>query len=269
MCGRYTLRTPAAQLIDVFHVPSLPTLAPRYNIAPTQLVICVRSVTDDPDSREAICMRWGLIPFWSKDMAIGNRMINARSETVAEKPAFRTAFRKRRCLIVADGFFEWQKLSTGRKQPWLMEMEDQQPFAMAGIWETWTPELTEENSGNSENSENSESVASVITCSILTTEANTDLSPLHDRMPVILPIEAWATWLSAKASVGQLNELLKPLPDGLMSRTCVSTVVNRPFPDNADCVVRVEPPEPLGIVSGATTSPPAASPKKRTRKTKS
>jgi putative SOS response-associated peptidase YedK len=136
MCGRFTLRTPAAQMLEIFNLVEMPALAPRYNIAPTQLVICIRSVADDPKSREAVQMRWGLMPFWAKDMAIGNQMINARAETVAEKPAFRAAFSKRRCLIPADGFLEWQKLSTGKKQPWLMEMADQQPFAWPGCGNT-------------------------------------------------------------------------------------------------------------------------------------
>ena len=232
MCGRYTLRTPAAQMIEIFSLGDMPSLAPRYNIAPTQLVVCIRSVPEDSKSREAVLMRWGLIPFWAKDMAIGNQMINARSETIAEKPAFRAAFSKRRCLIPADGFLEWQKLSTGKKQPWLMELMDEQPFAMAGIWEYWTPK------GES-------TLKPVVSCSIITTSANDDMSVLHDRMPVILPIEAWATWLSPTANAAQCASLLKPMKNGLLKKTCVSTKVNRPFPDNADCLECVEPPEPL------------------------
>ncbi len=240
MCGRFTLRTPAAQLMELFHVPSMPMLAPRYNIAPTQMVICVRSVLDQPTSNEAIAMRWGLIPFWAKDMAIGNQMINARSETVAEKPAFRSAFKRQRCIVVADGFFEWQKLSTGKKQPWLIEQADHQPFAMAGLWECWTPKPSPDQS-----SSESISTDTVISCTILTTAANEDMSPLHDRMPVILPIEAWATWLSPKANTEQVGKLLQPLPNGQLFRTSVSTVVNRPILDTAECIAPVEPPEPL------------------------
>jgi putative SOS response-associated peptidase YedK len=223
-------------------------LAPRYNIAPTQLVICVRAMSDHPNSREAVPMRWGLIPFWAKDMKIGNQLINARSETVAEKPSFRNAFTKRRCLIPADGFFEWQKLSTGKKQPWLIEQQDQQPFAMAGLWECWTPKTgpvgNDEDNGDVSGTGKGRAEP-VISCTILTTEANDDMRPLHDRMPVILPIEAWAAWLSPQSSKGQINDLLKPLPNGLLFRTCVSTTVNRPFPDNAECITPVEPPEPL------------------------
>ncbi len=240
MCGRYTLRTPAAQLIQLFDVPDMPMLAPRYNIAPTQMVVCVRTVPDQPSSREAVSMRWGLIPFWARDKSIGNQMINARGETVAEKPAFRNSFAKRRCLILADGFFEWQKLTTGKKQPWLIEMDDKQPFAMAGLWESWTPRDSSQGSGP------------VISCSIITTEANDDMKPLHDRMPVILPIEVWTMWLSSQASAGQLQDLLRSLPDGLLTCTSVSTVVNKPFPDNADCIVPTDAPEPLMRTAAAS-----------------
>lgn len=261
MCGRFTLRTPAAQMMEIFVVPTMPQLAPRYNIAPTQLVVCIRSATDEPSAREAVNMRWGLIPFWAKDASIGNQMINARAETVAEKPAFRNAFTKRRCLILADGFFEWQKLSTGKKQPWLIETEDQQPFAMAGLWETWTPRNS------------SQGASPVISCSILTIAANDDMRPLHDRMPVILPIESWATWLGANANPSQLGELLKPLPNGLLKRTCVSPVVNRPFPDSPECIQPVNPPEPLpGIFDSASyaesDTAPAEKKAKPTRKPK-
>ncbi len=245
MCGRYTLKTPAAKLIELFRVPSMPMLSPRYNIAPTQLVICVRAVSDQPASNEAIFMRWGLIPFWAKDMKIGNTMINARSETIAEKPAFRTAFAKRRCLIPADGFFEWQKLSTGKKQPWLIEKVDREPFAFAGLWECWHPKAAEEPSDGDSDSVESEPAAPVISCTILTTTANKDMRPLHERMPVILPIESWAAWLSPQASRGQLTEILQPLDDGQLVRTSVSTIVNRPFPDGPQCVEAVDSPEPL------------------------
>ena len=244
MCGRYTLKTPAAKLIELFRVPTMPTLSPRYNIAPTQLVICVRAVTEQPGNNEAMFMRWGLIPFWAKDMKIGNTMINARSETVAEKPAFRTAFTKRRCLIPADGFFEWQKLSTGRKQPWLIEQNDREPFAFAGLWECWHPKADEASDGPAE-VVRPEAAAPVISCTILTTTANRDMRPLHERMPVILPIESWAAWLSPQASRGQLTEMLQPLDDGLLVRTSVSTIVNRPFPDGPQCVEPVDSPEPL------------------------
>lgn len=229
MCGRYTLRTPSAQLMQIFDVSDMPLLAPRYNIAPTQQVLCVRAMADHPTHREALTMRWGLVPFWAKDLAIGNQMINARSETVAEKPAFRAAFSKRRCLIVADGFFEWQKIASGKKQPWLMELDNHQPFAMAGLWESWTPK------GDSGATPAESGHAPVLSCTILTTEANHDMQELHDRMPVILPIEAWAVWLSAAASPGQLKDLCRPLADGLITKTMVSTAFNRPIEPSGPC----------------------------------
>ena len=130
MCGRYTLKTPAPKLIELFHTPQFPDLTPRYNIAPTQRVLVIR--IDPENKRQALLARWGLIPFWAKDVSIGARMINARSETVSEKPAFRQAWKKRRCLIPADGFFEWETVAQRRKQPWLIHMNDELPFAMAG-----------------------------------------------------------------------------------------------------------------------------------------
>ena len=134
MCGRFTLRTPSGVIVAQFGLRELAELAARYNIAPTQDVLAIRA-DDAAHAWQPAWLRWGLVPSWAKDEKIGNQMINARAETVAEKPAFRAAFSKRRCLIPADGFLEWQKLSNGKKQPWLMEMADQQPFAMAGLWE--------------------------------------------------------------------------------------------------------------------------------------
>lgn len=236
MCGRYTLKTPAAQLMDLFRVFDFPELTPRYNIAPTQKVLCIR--LDENGILQAVMMKWGLIPFWADDQSIGSKMINARGETVAEKPAFRTAFARRRCLIIADGFYEWQKLSTGKKQPWLMEWFDHSPFAMAGLWESWTPKATVGTM--------SDDPASVVeSCSIITTEANSFMSVLHDRMPVILSPESWMAWLSAASGKEQLLGLIKPLEEELLIRTCVSTIVNRPVPDSPDCVQPIDPPEPL------------------------
>lgn len=231
MCGRYTLKTPAARLMDLFQIFKFPDISPRYNIAPTQKVLCIR--LRDDGTLEAVMMKWGLIPFWADDESIGNRMINARGETVADKPAFRTAFARRRCLIVADGFYEWQKLSTGKKQPWLMEWFDHSPFVMAGLWETWTPKTGADQT-------------LLESCTIITTEANRFMSVLHDRMPVILTPEHWMLWLTAGSRKEQLLGLLNPLAEELLIRTCVSTIVNRPMPDSPDCIQPVEPTEPLG-----------------------
>ncbi|MEZ6062576.1 MAG: SOS response-associated peptidase [Planctomycetaceae bacterium] len=235
MCGRFTLRTPAARLVELFRAADVPTLSPRYNIAPTQLVLCVRSICDDPANREAVLMKWGLIPFWAKDESIGSRMINARSETAAQKPAFRKAFESRRCLIIADGFYEWEKLPGRKKQPWLMHLPDNEPFAFAGLWERWSPKSPDENVA-------SEHPAEVTSCTILTTAANDDLRSMHDRMPVILPSETHDAWLSSHASRGQLQALMQPLADGVLSRYPVSSLVNRVANESPACAEPCDSP---------------------------
>lgn len=227
MCGRFTLKTPAPRLAEFFVVPSFPTLSPRYNIAPTQLVVCVRAV-DGGTGREAANLKWGLIPSWAKDASIGSRMINARSETAAEKPSFRSAFQRRRCIIPADGFYEWQKLADRRRQPWFIHLPEEAPFGFAGLWESW------------KSKDSGEVVAS---CTILTTQASEDLQELHERMPVILPPEAHAAWLSSEASPGQLQSLMVPLPKGTLLRHPVATSVNKVAHDQPDCVTPVELPD--------------------------
>ena len=232
MCGRFTLKTPAPRLAEVFHVPEFPQLAPRYNIAPTQLVICIRTLLKDLRTREIVALRWGLIPFWAKDVSICSRMINARSETAADKPAFRRAFQVRRCIIPADGFYEWQKLSDGTRQPWWIHRSDGEPFAFAGLWETWK-------------SKDSEQIES---CTILTTTANVDLQELHDRMPAILLSGHQTAWLSESASRGQLNEMLEPLPEGVLIRHPVARLVNKTGYEDPACV------EPVSIGDSSSES---------------
>ncbi|MEJ7595408.1 MAG: SOS response-associated peptidase [Planctomycetaceae bacterium] len=192
MCGRYTLKTPNPRLQELFGLQDLPHLVPRFNIAPTQSVFAIRAADSAAALREAVMLRWGLIPFWAKDVAVGNTMINARAETVAEKPSFRQAFLKRRCLIPVDGFFEWEKLANGKKQPWWIRMQDEEPFAMAGLWENWSPktrtELTDDEKFHAQKP--------VQSCTILTINANADMQSLHDRMPVILPVDGWDAWLN-------------------------------------------------------------------------
>jgi len=205
-------------------VSAFPQLAPRYNIAPTQLVICVRPLITDPLMREAVLLKWGLIPFWAKDASIGSRMINARSETVAEKPAFRKAFQARRCIIPADGFYEWQKLSDGTRQPWFIHQPDDTPFGFAGLWESWKPKDGEE----------------IQSCTILTTDANADLRELHDRMPVVLPPDQQVAWLSQSASRGQLQAMMQPRPEGTLVRHPVAPLVNSVRNDNPACVDSVK-----------------------------
>ena len=161
MCGRFTLSTPASKLIEIFSVLRFPELTPRFNIAPTQLVICIRQSEGE---RTAAPLRWGLVPSWAKDLSIGNRMINARSETAAEKPSFRRAWKSRRCLIPASGFYEWEKLGGKKKQPWFIHAANEEPLAFAGLWESWQPK-----------EETSDEASFVESCTILTTSANADV----------------------------------------------------------------------------------------------
>lgn len=218
MCGRYTLTADLKQVADRFGAP-MPAekwttyLPPRFNIAPTQAVI----VVGDDGKRYMKQMRWGLIPSWAKDPTIGNRMLNARVETLAEKPAFRAALKKRRCIIPADGFYEWQKLGKV-KQPVRIVLKTRGPFGFAGLWERWKPPEGED----------------VLSCTIVTTEANELLKAVHDRMPVILTPDAEAVWLDPKAQdTEKLLPLLKEYPPDQMEFYPVSREVNSPAVDKA------------------------------------
>ncbi len=222
MCGRFSLRARnAALLAEYFDIVDLPPLKPRYNIAPSQPVAVVRLKTGQSNpQRELVFMRWGLIPSWAKDPKIGNRMINARAESLGEKPAFRRALERRRCLIAADGFYEWQ--AAGRsKQPYFIHFRDGRPFAFAGLWEHW------------EGPDNSV----IESCTIITTAASELLRPMHDRMPVILPPETYAAWLdTAPQKTEELALLLVPFSSGEMEAYPVSTLVNNPVHDEPECV---------------------------------
>jgi putative SOS response-associated peptidase YedK len=221
MCGRFTQAADGEIIAQVFQLPETPELAPRYNIAPTQEVAVVRAA--ESGGRELVRLHWGLIPSWAKERAMGARMINARAETLAEKPAFRSAFRARRCLIVADGFYEWQKLG-GRKQPYFIGFSDRRPFAFAGLWERWKGEGSEH----------------VESCTIVTTEANELLAPIHDRMPVILDPDDFATWTDpALHDTDRLSALLTPYAAGLLEAFPVSVLVNNPANDSLACVQRI------------------------------
>ena len=215
MCGRFTLTEDIKAIARQFGVPLPPpfaSYAPRYNIAPTQQVIVVTV----EGQRQMVGMRWGLIPFWAKDPRIGNRIINARAETLAAKPAFRIALRKRRCLILADGFYEWQKLGSG-KQPVRIVLKSKKPFGLAGLWDTWTSPQGEV----------------IQSCTIITTESNALLKIVHDRMPVILPPDAAQVWLDPKIQEPSLLlPLLKPYPSGEMQFYPVSREVNSPAVDH-------------------------------------
>jgi putative SOS response-associated peptidase YedK len=219
MCGRITLRASGQAIADLFDLAEAPAMEPRYNIAPTQPVLAVREVASGT-GRELVTLRWGLIPHWADDPKIGNRLINARAESVATKPAFQDAFRKRRCLIPADGFFEWQK-QAGRKQPFYIRLKDGRPFAFAGLWDRWLSPDGEE----------------VETCTVLTTEANEVVRPLHERMPVIVKPDDFARWLDTQSQVPErVQPLLRSYPAGEMTAYPVSPVVNNPRNDSPKCV---------------------------------
>ena len=220
MCGRYTLRTLAAELGEFFDLFHDPVWAPRYNIAPTQFVLVVRQALHAPH-RESALMRWGLVPSWSKSLT-GPPLFNARSETVAEKPSFRTAFRKRRCLIPADGFYEWHVISPKQKQPHYITLSGGGPFAFAGLWESWQPPHG----------------PSVESCTILTTSANSFMQHLHDRMPVILSPDEYAVWLDPELTEPEpLLPLLDQYPSEEMSAHPVTTLVNSFRNDSRDLIV--------------------------------
>ena len=218
MCGRFTLSHLAEAIASTFQLSTIPAIKPRYNIAPTQLIPTI--LPTDTGDRQLRMLRWGLIPSWAKDPAIGAKLINARSETVAEKPSFRSAFRHRRCLVIADGFYEWQR-QEGKKQPFYFRLQNQQPFAFAGLWEHWQ-----------------DSKGEVIdSCTILTTQANELLQSIHDRMPVILDAKDYDSWLDpAVQKPEQLHHLLKPFSPEAMISYPVSTKVNNPGNDTAECI---------------------------------
>jgi len=177
MCGRFAFYSPTEATAALFGVSKVPEVKPRYNIAPTQSIAAVRVGADE--SRELALLRWGLIPFWAKDPSIGNRMINARAETVSEKPSFRAAYRKRRCLVLADGFYEWRKEADG-KTPYYISLASGEPFAFAGLWEDWHAKDSDE---------------SLQSAAIITTAANDFMSQLHQRMPVVLERDSADRWL--------------------------------------------------------------------------
>jgi putative SOS response-associated peptidase YedK len=220
MCGRFTLFASPETIQAEFDLSEVPAhLTPRYNIAPTQAVAVIANHAE----RRLELFQWGLIPSWAKDPSIGSRMINARAETLAEKPSFRTALRKRRCLILADGFYEWRK-DSGGKTPFFIHLRSGRPFALAGLWEVWqTPDGV-----------------ALPTCTIITTGPNSLVAALHDRMPVILPPDAYARWLDPEPQApADLAPLLVSYPADKMNLYAVSRAVNSPANDSPVCVERV------------------------------
>jgi putative SOS response-associated peptidase YedK len=212
MCGRYTLTVQTSMLVDWFDIePSWPELVPQYNIAPTNQVL---ALTGGEYHLETRLMRWGLVPWFSKDPRTKYNMINARAETVAENNAYKGPFQRRRCLIPADSFYEWRKLEGKRKQPMRIMLKSGEPFAFAGIWEAWRDKTDPEGEP-------------LLSCSIITTVANSLVEPIHDRMPVILPPDLYRDWVEpSNQDTAALREMLLPYDPGLMQAYMVSSLVN-------------------------------------------
>jgi len=217
MCGRFTLRTPEGRKVDRINWADFQDLVPRYNIAPTQDVL---SVVEREGHREPTFLQWGLIPFWSKD---AKGYINARVETIEQKTTFKESFQKRRCLIFADGFYEWERMGK-ISQPYYFHMKDEAPFAFAGIWDRW------QHDGRS-----------ITSCSIITTTANELLATIHNRMPAILGSESYNLWLNEESRATDLKDLLVPFPANLMASHAVGYEVNSTKVDDERLLRPVNP----------------------------
>jgi putative SOS response-associated peptidase YedK len=222
MCGRFTRKENMRQLSELLGLKVLPSLSPRYNIAPSQMVACIRT-NPETKEREFSEMKWGLVPSWAKDPSIGHKMINARAETVAEKPSFRKAFKQQRCLVLADGFYEWKREGKS-KQPYYIRFKDGRPFAFAGLWERWEKQAP-----------------ALESCTLITTGPNTVMEPIHHRMPVILDPKQYNEWLdSTLYGTEQLKALLKPFPPEEMEAYPISPLVNNPRNDSPLCIQPLE-----------------------------
>ena len=223
MCGRFTNKAKPEEVEKEFKVGNLNSKlfeTPRFNIAPTHTIAVVLEADGE---RIVSSLKWGLIPSWAKDASIGSRMINARAETLAEKPSFKNAFKSRRCIIPASGFYEWQKQAKGAKQPFYFYLKDKDVYGFAGLYEEWLDK---------------ESGELVETCTIITTEANKVLEPVHDRMPVILTPKSYDEWLDAKyKDTDKLQSLLVPYPAKEMDSHTVSRAVNAPSNDSPELVI--------------------------------
>ncbi len=254
MCGRISLYTPPSRLARFFEAKAAaglggedlehePELEPSWNVAPSRDVLMVVARREHPAEegpptfqRLLVPVRWGLVPFWAKDPTVGNRMINARAETVATQPAFRRAFERRRCLVAADGFYEWKPPPTGRprgsrkipSQPWYYRRHDGQPLALAGLWETWRPEGRPDDV--------------LRTCTIVVTEAGPDVAPVHDRMPVIVEPGDWDEWLGVEEVAPEaLAGLLTPSPEGSLVAHPVDPRMSHPEVDGPEIVEAYTP----------------------------
>jgi putative SOS response-associated peptidase YedK len=224
MCGRFTQAAPWEKVKKEFAVKGAADgglFKPRYNIAPMQIVPVVRAAPEG--ERTLSGLKWGLVPSWAKDAEIGNKMINARAETLTEKPSFREAFRGRRCLIPASGFYEWAKTERGAKQPFYFYLKERDVFAFAGLWEEWVDRETGE---------------LLETFTIITTRANEVLKPVHDRMPVIVKAENYEEWLDPQLkATGRIEKLLAPYPAAEMDSHAVSRDVNSPTADSPELII--------------------------------
>lgn len=229
MCGRFVQASAPTLLVEEFAVDEVAIddpIPPRYNVAPRTavMIVCERA-----DRRWLTTMRWGLVPSWAESTAIGDRMINARAETLTEKAAFRTALERRRCLVPVDGFYEWRAMPGGKKQPFYITAADGGVLAVAGLWESWRDRAKPD-------------AEWLRTCTLITTRANTTMAPLHDRMPVVLDATAWDRWLDRDVTdVSEVDELLAPAPDALLTMHPVSPRVNGAQFDDASLIEREDP----------------------------
>ncbi len=230
MCGRYTSTSEPADIAAYFQVDEIVAtdLGPRYNVAPTDEVYAVARSSKGPTRLGTF--RWGLVPFWAKEPSVGSRMINARAESVLDKPAFRRPLERYRCIVPADGFYEWQAVEgRKKKQPWYIRRTDGDLLSFAGLWSSWRP-----HKGSDE--------GRIVSCSIITTDANDAVRPIHDRMPVVLPPDAWDEWLDpANDDVEALHALLVPAPSELFTLTAVGDAVSNVRNDGPHLLDPAEP----------------------------
>jgi putative SOS response-associated peptidase YedK len=229
MCGRFVSSSPPDQIAKYFGVEEVSEtlLEPNFNVAPS---LDVYTVLETGGVRRLEPIHWGLVPIWAKDMKVGNRMINARAETLAEKNAYKRAFKKRRCIIPADGFYEWKKTEgQKKKQPYFIHRPDDEPFAFAGLWEVWRPEGSEDE---------------LVSCTILTGDPNDKMAEIHDRMPIMLPPDAWDAWLDRdNQDTDLLGKFLVPAPSSLITFHPVSTEVNNARNQGEHLMDEIDPDE--------------------------
>lgn len=223
MCGRFVFAVSPEWIRERFQVPFVPEVPPRYNVAPTDPILAVRVLSEDPTRREAVFLRWGLVPAWAQEPTIGARMINARAETVAQRPAFRRPFRSRRCIVPLSGFYEWKQESRG-KQPYYVCHRSGQPLAVAGIWDRWEGSAGE----------------AIESCALITVPSNRLLEPIHDRMPALLKPEEWSLWLDPRTPLETVQDLLRPYPDEELRAYPVTRYVNDPRHEGPECIRPLE-----------------------------